>query len=113
MPAITQVMEKNTTTGWRQDNTGWRYQHDDGSNPSNSWEQIDGKWYWFDGAGYAVENAWYEYKDNWYYLGTDCAMVTGLQVIDGSVYFFHEDGKMAVAGETILVKPAGNGALTG
>ena len=109
---VAEAMQKNITTGWLKDNTGWWYRHEDGSCPANSWEQIDSKWYWFDGAGYAVEHAWYEYKGNWYYLGADCAMATGLQVIDGSAYFFHEDGKMAAAGETILVRPTENGILS-
>jgi len=39
-------------------------------------------------------------------------MATGLQVIGGSAYFFHGDGKMAAAGETILVKPTENGILS-
>jgi len=49
--------------------------------------------------GYAVENVWYEYEDNWYYLGADCAMATGLRVIDRMAYFFHEEQHGGSRGE--------------
>jgi len=58
-----------------------------------------------------VENAWYEYKEKWYYLGTDCAMATGLRVIEGKAYYFHEDGSMAVAGEKVTLVPNAEGVL--
>jgi len=105
------AMAKSTVTGWIQDHTGWWYRYADGSYPTNTWLEIDGKWYWFDGAGYAVENAWYEYERKWYYLGADCAMATGLRVIDGKAYFFHEDGSMAVVGEKVVLEPDGDGVL--
>lgn len=104
-------MEKVTTVGWIKDNVGWWYRNEDGSYPANAWEQIDGKWYWFDGAGYAVENAWYDHGGRWYYLGADCAMATGLQVIDGKAYYFHADGGMAAAGERITLEPDAGGVL--
>ena len=103
------AMAKSAVTGWIQDHTGWWYRYADGGYPTNAWREIDGKWYWFDGAGYAVENAWYEYDGDWYYLDADCAMATGLRIIDEKVYFFHEDGSMAV--EPVVLTPGKDGVL--
>jgi len=58
-----------------------------------------------------VENAWYEYKEKWYYLDADCAMATGLRVIEGKAYYFHDNGAMAAAGELITLEPDASGAL--
>jgi len=108
---VLHAMEKTPVAGWIQDHTGWWYRLEDGSYPVNKWLEIDGRWYWFDGAGYAAENTWYDYKEKWYYLGADGAMATGLQAIDGKVYYFHDNGAMAAAGELITLEPDASGAL--
>jgi len=95
--------------GWIQDGTGWWYRHEDGSYTANAWEPIGGKWYWFNGAGYMVEKDWYQDQGKWYYLGTDGGMVTGLQVIDGKVYYFDSSGAMAP--EPVTLIPDSDGAL--
>jgi len=38
-------------------------------------------------------------------------MATGLRVIEGKVYYFHEDGSMAVAGEKVVLEPDASGEL--
>lgn len=38
---------------------------------------------------------WIRYRGSWYYLDDTGEMVTGRQIINGSVYFFHPDGRMA------------------
>ena len=68
--------------------------------------------------GKAKRNAWQRYKDDWYYLGADglmqtgwvdggryfCrgdgTMVTGWQMIDGSWYFFRDEGAKITNGWT-------------
>lgn len=109
---VLRTMSQSQVTGWIQDNVGWWYRHEDGGYTTNGWEEIAGKWYWFDGAGYAVESSWYEYKDQWYYLGADCAMVTGLQVIAGNAYHFEQSGAMTKEPVTITLKPDADGVLS-
>lgn len=48
---------------------------------------------------------------NEYCKGADCAMATGLQVIDGKAYYFHSNGSMAAAGEKITLEPDASGVL--
>ena len=93
--------------GWIQDGIGWWYHHADGGYTANAWEQIDGKRYWFNGAGYIIENSWYEDDDGWYYMGADGAMVTGLQVIGGKVYYFNSSGAMAEEPVTLIPDDSG------
>ena len=56
-----------------------------------------------------VSNVWYQYKGKWYYLGSDGAMVKGLQAIGGEWYYLDEDGAMATKPVTLV--PDQNGAL--
>ena len=99
-------------TGWQQENGGWRFYKDDGSGEyvSDKWQQDGDKWYWFDGAGMMVHDVWYQYKDKWYYLGTDGAMLTGQQTIDGKWYVLNEDGAMVT--DPVTLTPDQDGALT-
>lgn len=94
-------------TGWIEDGIGRWYSHSDGSYVKNDWEKIEGQWYWFNGAGYAVEHEWYEDKEKWYYLGTTGAMVTGLQIIKGTVYYFDQSGAMATGTVTLTANQDG------
>ena len=98
-------------TGWIEDVYGRWYRHDDGSYTKNDWEKIDGKWYWFNESGYAYRSQWVLSKEKWYYLGEDNAMVTGLQVVDNSAYFFDETGAMATG--KITLETDEKGALRG
>ena len=98
-------------TGWIEDVYGRWYRHDDGSYTKNDWEKIDGKWYWFNESGYAYRSQWVLSKEKWYYLGEDNAMVTGLQVVDNSAYYF--DGTGAMATGKITLEPDEKGALRG
>ncbi len=104
--------EQEKKSGWQQENGGWRYYLGDIGKPvSNDWYQDGdaGKWYWFDGAGMMVSNVWYKYKDHWYYLGSDGAMVTGQQTIDGKWYIIDEQGRMVT--EPVTLTPDQDGAL--
>ena len=98
-------------SGWQQEEGGWRfYNGDTGECVRNKWHQDpDGKWYWFDGAGIMVTDTWYKYKGNWYYLGTDGAMVKGLQAVDGQWYYLDQDGKMVM--QPVTFTPGPDGAL--
>ena len=98
-------------TGWIEDVYGRWYRHDDGSYTKNDWEKIDGKWYWFNESGYAYRSQWVLSKEKWYYLGEDNAMVTGLQVVDNSAYYF--DGTGAMATGKITLETDEKGALRG
>ncbi|WP_333648071.1 CHAP domain-containing protein [Lacrimispora sp.] len=102
------VQAKNS--GWYQEDGGWRfYNGDTGQTVRNDWLQDQDKWYWFDGAGLMVTDKWYEYKGDWYYLGTDGAMVKGLQAVDGKWYYLDQDGKMST--QPVTLTPDQDGAL--
>ena len=98
-------------SGWQQEDGGWRYYNGDTGLPvRNNWVQdAEGKWYWFDGAGMMVRNVWYLYNGGWYYLGTDGAMVKGLQDISGRWYYLDQDGKMVM--QPVTFTPGPDGAL--
>ena len=105
-----QVTKKS---GWEDEGDGtWRYYNGDtGLYVCNDWVQDleDGKWYWFDGDGKMIRNTWYEYKDKWYRLGSDGAMVTGLQDAAGKWYYLDQEGQMAT--EPVVFVPDASGAL--
>lgn len=105
------VQEPAKSAGWNQEPDGWRfYLGNTGEPVRNSWYlDSDGKWYWFNEAGIMVTNTWYKYKGDWYYLGSDGAMVKGLQDIDGKWYYLDETGRMVK--EPVTLKPDQNGAL--
>ena len=67
------------------------------------------KWYWFDGAGMMVHDVWYQYKGSWYYLGSDGAMLKGLQTINSKWYYLDQTGRMAT--EPVVLTPDQDGAL--
>jgi N-acetylmuramoyl-L-alanine amidase len=98
-------------SGWYdEDGTRRFYNGDTGECVQNDWHQEpDGKWYWFDGSGSMVTNTWYRYNDAWYYLGSDGAMCTGLQTVEGKWYYLDEDGKMAT--DPVVLTPDADGAL--
>ena len=73
------------------------------------WQQDGDKWYWFDGAGMMVHDVWYQYKGSWYYLGSDGAMLKGLQTINSKWYYLDQTGRMAT--EPVVLTPDQDGAL--
>lgn len=83
---------------WKQDSIGWWYQYTNGSYPVNEWKMLMyGKitaWYHFNEKGY-MDTGWFTDKDGRiYYLnpvsnGTQGAMMTGWQTIDGFQYYFN------------------------
>lgn len=97
--------------GWVKEDGRWRfyYQDNSGKYVRNAWYQDNDKWYWFDGAGHMVHDIWYQYKGSWYYLGSDSAMVKGLQSIDGKWYYMDAEGRMAT--EPVVLTPGQDGAL--
>lgn len=98
-------------SGWQEETDGWRfYLGDTGECVRNSWYlDDDGKWYWFDGSGRMVSNTWYQYNGDWYYLGSDGAMVKGLQDLDGKWYIMDNDGRMIT--DPVTLTPDQDGAL--
>ena len=91
-------------TGWQQENGGWRFYLKDGSG-----KYVSNDWHWFDGAGMMVHDTWYQYKGSWYYLGSDGAMLKGLQTINGKWYYLDQDGRMAT--DPVTLTPDQDGAL--
>ena len=61
------------------------------------------------GAGFMAHDVWYQYKGSWYYLGSDGAMLKGLQTIKGKWYYLDQDGRMAT--EPVILTPDQDGAL--
>ena len=54
-------------------------------------------------------DVWYQYKGSWYYLGSDGAMLKGLQTIKGKWYYLDQTGRMAT--EPVVLTPDQDGAL--
>lgn len=98
-------------TGWVRDKEGLSYYLQPGVRVTNDWYEYQGRWYWFNGAGYAICRSWYEYKGNWYYFGADCAMVKGVEVIEGKPYVFDENGAMKQEGTPINARIGENGVM--
>ena len=105
------VAMQKRKSGWQDEDGGRRYYNGDTGQPvRNNWYlYTDGKWYWFDGAGRMVHDTWYRYKGHWYYLGSDGAMVTGQQTIDGLWYVMDTDGWMIT--DPVTLTPDQDGAL--
>ncbi len=87
---------------WVESGSGSWYRNADGSYPSGCWKEIDGLWYHFDPAGW-VQTGWFKDTDgSWYYLDEDKDMNnrvghmrTGYLFVDGKLYYFAQDGRMA------------------
>ena len=110
--SLVSMEEQEKKSGWQQEGNSWRfYLGDTGEPVKNDWYQDkdSGKWYWFDGAGYMVHDTWYQYKDHWYYLGSDGAMVTGQQTIDGKWYIMDSQGRLVM--DPVVLIPDPEGAL--
>ncbi len=59
---------------------------------ATGWKKIDGNWYYFDPKNASMKTGWLTLGGNTFYLGTDGAMVTGTQNIDGKTYTFSASG---------------------
>ena len=86
-------------TGWVYDNGYWYYLDEDtGAAVWGSWIKYKSKWYLMD-ANYRMHTGWVEfssgeYSGKSYYFGTDGAMVTGKQKINGKWYEFADSGEL-------------------
>lgn len=60
------------------------------------WQKIDGKYYYFDPETEEMQYGWIQNGAYKYYCGDDGVMLTGIQEIDGSWYFFRggDSGRM-------------------
>ena len=68
--------------------------------PLDGWVQRDGGWYWYE-DGRAVTNCWRKVTGAsgvayWYYLGPGGKMLTGMQQIQGKVYYLNPEAAMGV-----------------
>ena len=54
-------------------------------------------------------DVWYQYRGSWYYLGSDGAMLKGLQTINSKWYYLDQTGRMAT--EPVVLTPDQDGAL--
>ena len=93
---------------WVEDNIGWRFNRADGLPTNNSWIkaawQGAGYWYYFGEDGY-MRTGWLNLANKIYYLnpivGTNSGkLLTGLQYIDGSSYYFSTNA----ADEGVLIE---------
>ena len=117
---VNKLLEPPKVDEWKHNDKGYWYEYADGTYPKSEWKEIDGSWYYFNEKGYALCNAWIKYKDKWYYLGEDRKMVydnfvdykgkryylsssgamyIGLKTINGSLYYFANDGHLCFTNE--------------
>lgn len=104
--------EKKIATGWKQDSKGWYYIDTTGKKVVNSWlkdskgwcyvgadgycivgqwKQIKNSWYYFDKDGHSMnENSWQQINNRWYYFDDTRAAVTGMNKINGKLFYFAE-----------------------
>ena len=80
----------------------------------DGWVQRDGGWYWYE-DGRAVTNCWRKVTGAsgvayWYYLGPGGKMLTGMQQIQGKVYYLNPEAALGVP-EGALVITDQNGVV--
>lgn len=66
------------------------------SGPRDQWIYQDGNWKYRSGSGTFYTNCWKLVNRQWYYLDSDGFMLTGLQKINGELFFFNSSGEMQV-----------------
>ncbi len=100
-------------TGWLRTGGDWYYLNPDGS-MAQGWKYVDGSWYYLDLGSGAMKTGWFcetglatdgregiSAGDAWYYLGSDGAMRTGWQYVNGSWYYLEPSGRMATGMKTV------------
>lgn len=80
---------------WSKDGNIWRFTFKNGILAQSCWLYITNNWYYFGSNGDMATGWFKDNLNNWYYLtpagaGTEGAMVTGWQQIDGRWYYFNE-----------------------
>lgn len=75
----------------------------------NGWANENGTWYWYEN-GVMVKSKWIRYSGRWYYLGADGKMLTGMQQIDGEVYYLNEKNQFNIP-EGACIITDNNGAI--
>lgn len=80
---------------WSKDGNIWRFTFKNGILAQSCWLYINNNWYYFGSNGDMATGWFKDNLNNWYYLtpagaGTEGAMVTGWQQIDGRWYYFNE-----------------------
>ena len=80
---------------WSKDGNIWRFTFKNGILAQSCWLYIGQNWYYFGSNGDMATGWFKDNLNNWYYLipagaGTEGAMVTGWQQIDGRWYYFNE-----------------------
>lgn len=84
---------KQAKQSWVNINGKWYYFDELGS-MVKGWKQILGEWYYFSEDGSRI-TGWLEKNNKWYYLGGDGIMKKSQSlVINGSLYYFDENGVM-------------------
>ncbi len=68
--------------------------------PLDGWVETEKGWYWYE-KGQPVKAAWRKITGKsgvayWYYLGKDGVMLTGMQRIDGKVYYLNPSAALGV-----------------
>ena len=84
------------TNKWVKDSIGWCYLDSDGRMATNKWVEDSVGWCYVGEDGYCVKNQWIYENDKSYYLDTKGYRVTGNAIIDGTEYFFNEDGELVL-----------------
>ena len=106
--------EKKPEGSWVKDGNEWYYLTSEGSCASNGWKKIGGKWYYFNEEGIMEHNAyrngyyltsggawdekmavavWKKNKTGWWYSLIDKEYLSNTwKKIDGSWYYFNEEG---------------------
>ncbi len=80
---------------WSKDGNTWHFTFKNGILAQSCWLYIGQNWYYFGSNGDMATGWFKDNLNNWYYLtpagaGTEGAMVTGWQQIDGRWYYFNE-----------------------
>ena len=80
---------------WSKDGNIWHFTFKNGILAQSCWLYIGQNWYYFGSNGDMATGWFKDNLNNWYYLtpagaGTEGAMVTGWQQIDGRWYYFNE-----------------------
>lgn len=80
---------------WSKDGNIWHFTFKNGILAQSCWLYINQNWYYFGSNGDMATGWFKDNLNNWYYLtpagaGTEGAMVTGWQQIDGRWYYFNE-----------------------